>query len=284
MIQLFMWQGSSAQTVFAPQGAVWHYYLDGDGTGSNSKFEVEKDTLYKGLLCAKVLRNGSKNATYFYTSGDTVLYYHDSLKSFTPLYIFNVKVGDNISIVAPPPFYGRFADTARFTIKKIDTIIIDGLPLRTVYTNQLDYFYFLPKYTERIGGYSGIDVLCIDAVRTADHSVGIRCYRDKEIDEKFVFDKWDCDYVPNIIDEKTLAKKIHIYPNPAIDEITIEVKSNTPHGQITLKSFDGRTLLQQSLQEIKTVLNLRSIASGMYLLEVKNEQSHFSQKVMVEAP
>lgn len=281
---------SSAQTVFAPQGAVWNYFLDNDGIGTNFKYEVEKDTILFGRLCSKINAQRIDKSlitnlkpVYFCTSGDTVLYYHDSLKSFTPLYIFNVKVGDTITL-ATPRYVAAYLDTASFRVKKVEITIIDGMSLRTVYTEPLGGFFYMPKYTERIGAYSVASIFGFDGIKTAMHTEGIRCYRDKEIEEQFFSDKWDCDYVPNTIDEKKLANNIHVYPNPAIDEITIEVKSNTPQGQITLKSFDGRTLLQQSFQEIKTVLNLRGMASGMYLLEVKSEQSYFSQKIMLVAP
>jgi hypothetical protein len=270
-----------AQTVFAPQGAVWHYYLDGDGHGANYKFEVEKDTTYEGKLCSKALSKGTKNATYFYTNGDTVFYYHDSIKKFTPLYIFNVKSGDSITLVAPPPYYGRYADTIRFTIERIDTVIIDGLSLRTVYTDQVDYSFFLPKYTERIGGYQGMNILCVDAIRTADHSVGIRCYSDKDIDEKFISDKWDCDYVPNNIIEKTLANDIRIYPNPANQQLFVEIAKQNARGQIQILTLDRRVMTQKEITGADNKLDLSNLSSGLYLLNVTTEEETNSRLISV---
>lgn len=284
---LFITEDSAAQTVFAPQGAVWNYFLDSDGIGTNFRYEVEKDTVYGGRLCSKInSKRISKssitdlNPVYFCTSGDTVLYYHDSLKSFTALYIFNVKVGDTLALAAPR-FFSAYPDTAHFRVKKVDTVIIDGLPLRTVYTEPLDGFYFMPKYTERVGAYSVANIFGFDATKTAMHTEGIRCYRDKEIEEQFYSDKWDCDYVPNNIDEKAIANNIRIYPNPANQQLFVEIAALNAKGYIQIISTDGRVLSQQEISGAENKLDLSGISNGLYFLNVRTEQESVSRIISV---
>ncbi len=275
-----------AQTVFAPTGAVWNYYLDNDGIGSNFKYEVEKDTIYAGRLCSKIIsQRVSKssitalNPVYFCTSGDTVLYYHDSLKNFTPLYIFNVKVGDTLTLAAPR-FIAAYLDTARFRVKKIDTAIIDGLPLRTVHTEPIDYHYFMHKYTERIGAYSVANIFGFDGIKTAMHTEGIRCYRDKEIEEQFYSDKWDCDYVPNNIVDKAIANDIRIYPNPVSDKLNISFDKSIA-GEIQVLALDGRVMTQQEITGADNELDLSAISNGLYFLNVTTEREIISRLISV---
>lgn len=284
---LFITEDCAAQTVFAPQGAVWNYFLDSDGIGTNIRYEVDKDTIYGGKLCSKInSKRVSKSSitdlspVYFCTSGDTVLYYHDSLKSFTPLYIFNVKVGDTLAL-AVPRFSAAYLDTARFRVKKVDTTIIDGLPLRTVYTEPLYGFYFMPKYTERIGAYSVANIFGFDATKTAMHTEGIRCYRDKEIEEQFYSDKWDCDYVPNNIDEKARATDIRIFPNPANQQLFVEIAAQNAKGIIQVIGIDGRILSQQEISGAENKLNLNAISNGLYFLNVRTEQESVSRLISV---
>lgn len=275
-----------AQTVFAPQGAVWNYYLDNDGVGSNFKYEVEKDTFYGGRLCSKIVAqriNKSSitalNPVYFCTSGDTVLYYHDSLKSFTPLYIFNVKVGDTLTLAAPR-FIAAYLDTARFRVKKIDTTIIDGLSLRTVYTETIDYHYFMNKYTERIGAYSVANIFGFDGIKTAMHTEGLRCYKDKEIEEQFYSDKWDCDYVPNDIEEKLLSDNIRVFPNPLSEKLNISFDKNIA-GEIQVFGLDGRVLNQKAIEGTEIQIDLNTMNEGIYYLQIKTEQGTFSRLISV---
>lgn len=275
-----------AQTVFAPKGAVWNYYLDSDGIGSNFKYEVEKDTIYGGRLCSKInSKRVNKTSTttlspvYFCTSGDTVLYYHDSLKSFTPLYIFNVKVGDTLTLAAPR-FTAPYLDTARFRVKKIDTTIIDGLSLRTVHTEPVDYHYFMNKYTERIGAYSVANIFGFDGVKTAMHTEGIRCYRDKAIEEQFYIDKWDCDYVPNYIEEKSWADNIRIFPNPLNEKLNIRFDKSII-GEIQVSGIDGRILNQKAIEGNEIHIDMSSLTNGLYYLQIKTAQETFSRLISV---
>jgi hypothetical protein len=284
---VFLSKSTLAQTVFAAQNSVWNYYLDGDGSGINFRYETEKDTLYEGKLCSKVIGKATSKssitdlgATYFHTSGDTVFYYHDSLKSFTPLYIFNVQEGDTISLYSPS-WYKHFLNQFRLVVSKIDTNIIDGLPLRTVHTNSIDRFFSLHQYTERIGGYQGAHIICIDVTRTADHSVGIRCYSDNDISEQFVSDKWGCDYVPNDIEEVFAKSTIEVYPNPASNIINVIINNSITEGQIFILSIDGRTVAQKEIKGQDNQVDISHLKAGLYLMQLKNKEEVYTQKLQI---
>jgi hypothetical protein len=282
-------QNTWGQTVFAPQGAMWNYYRDGEPPVYNNKYMVEKDTLYEGHTCSKVigykiLADGTKTnyePNYFYTSGDTVLYYHDSLKSFTPLYIFDVTVGDTLTYAAPTWYY-KSIKSLIFIVTKIDTSNIDGISLRNIYTRGIyPYGSWTDKYTERIGGYRIGNIIAYTGPTTADHTLGIRCYHDKEIDEKFVSDKWDCDFVPTSIVEKGNPNDIQIFPNPANRFININLNTSRANGTAFLFSLEGKLLVQKELNEPKTQIDIHHLTKGIYLLQIKNETETFSKLIML---
>ena len=66
---------------------------------------------------------------------------------------------------------------------------------------------------------------------------------------------------------------INLYPNPARDEITMDI-SGTPNGRVTVKliSIDGKTLwskvCQYHMQRQETI-NLKGIAKGKYYIIVE---------------
>lgn len=287
---LFLSQSSFAQTVFAPQGAVWNYYFETDWPSFNLEYKVEKDTIIGGQSCVKVIGkkvwiSGKVDTlipTYFYTSGDTVLYFHDSLKNFTPIYIFNVKKGDTLTLVYPATAKSKSGKPFTVEVLSVDVEIIDGISLRTVNINALDFTALaFRKYTERVGAYFVADLLPIAGTLTTDHREGIRCYRDKEIDEKFVSDKWDCDYGPTGIDEALKEAEIQIFPNPAVNNLTVKLPHNANEGQYTMTGMDGRILIDQDYKTPNFEIDLSSLSNGIYFLHLHYSDFHLSKVISV---
>jgi hypothetical protein len=189
-------------------------------------------------------------------------------------------VGDTITLAAPR-FYSTLPKTFNLLVTKVDTNIIDGLPLRTVYTKHISLYYFIPKYTERIGGYSVATIIAIDRNKTAMHTEGLRCYHDKEIDEKFVSDTWDCDYVPTNIEEKKNQNDIQVFPNPASRFINVNLNTSKTNGIVYLFSIEGKLLIQKVLNEPKTQIDIQHLPKGQYLIQIKNETETFSKLITV---
>lgn len=249
---------------------------------------VEKDTFYEGHSCSKVisissLLDGSKEilkSHYFYTSGDTILYFHDSLKSFTPLYIFDVKAGDTLTYAAPIQFYKSFK-TFKVLASKVDTSIIDGIPLRTIDTKAI-YPLTNLKYTERLGRFYSANIISIPLLTVvADFTEDLRCYHDKEIDEKFVADKWDCDYVPTNIEEKTNENNFQIYPNPASNLLNIRFNNIQVHGHIKILGLDDRHFAQKEISNSDNQMDISYLTNGIYLLQIRNEKETILKLITV---
>ena len=78
------------------------------------------------------------------------------------------------------------------------------------------------------------------------------------------------------------ANVFAIYPNPAVDKITIENISITKNQTISIYDIQGQLLLQQQMQEAKTIINIVTFAKGLYFLKVENENGIAVKKFVKE--
>lgn len=80
---------------------------------------------------------------------------------------------------------------------------------------------------------------------------------------------------------------VNVFPNPATDKLTVMIQGNQPfkNGQMTLMNVTGQVVLNKKLNtisnEIKTVLNLKSIPRGVYYLKIENGLENFVKKVVL---
>lgn len=81
------------------------------------------------------------------------------------------------------------------------------------------------------------------------------------------------------------ASSIDVYPNPSSDFIyVINQNSKDYLKALTLFDLSGRRLVTMQLEanSSRTSVNVASLASGIYLLQIETENSSFTQKVIVE--
>ena len=67
------------------------------------------------------------------------------------------------------------------------------------------------------------------------------------------------------------ASNVNIYPNPASDNITIDVSSSlSTHSTLEILNIQGQTILQQQVQQGKTNINISGLAKGVYILKLSS--------------
>ncbi|MFZ4402119.1 MAG: T9SS type A sorting domain-containing protein, partial [Bacteroidales bacterium] len=86
------------------------------------------------------------------------------------------------------------------------------------------------------------------------------------------------------IDSHTLSGKISLFPNPATDILSIDLRQLSMLQNTTIAIYDiqGKLLLQQLLTQALTELNISSFAKGMYVVKVKNNEQSLVSKFMKE--
>jgi len=72
---------------------------------------------------------------------------------------------------------------------------------------------------------------------------------------------------------------VHIFPNPATNQLTIESVENIE--TIHIVNHLGQTILLKTIGAKQTVLNTSGMENGMYLLRAKNEKGIFYKKIFI---
>ena len=78
------------------------------------------------------------------------------------------------------------------------------------------------------------------------------------------------------------AGNCRLYPNPAQDELTIELSNEiTPRAEVELFDYTGRTVFNDRIQGREKVLNLSHLASGIYWVRIRLEnEEYFIEKLI----
>jgi hypothetical protein len=75
------------------------------------------------------------------------------------------------------------------------------------------------------------------------------------------------------------SPNIQVYPNPTFSVITISNLGISEH-TVTLFTVEGKKILGKTSTENELSLNLGSLASGIYILEIKNESGIVKRKIL----
>lgn len=79
----------------------------------------------------------------------------------------------------------------------------------------------------------------------------------------------------------TGSNKVHVFPNPAQNEITIRLGSE---GYIEIRKLTGEILFNKKLAAPENTIDLNSFANGVYLINVQNRdgQPVATEKLLIQ--
>ncbi|MDD4218509.1 MAG: MBG domain-containing protein, partial [Bacteroidales bacterium] len=66
---------------------------------------------------------------------------------------------------------------------------------------------------------------------------------------------------------------IEVYPNPAKDFVNIVVQENTLFGYLKVYDITGKIVIQQSLNDLTTSLDISNLKSGVYFIALKTDKT-----------
>lgn len=291
-----------AQTDFAPINSVWHSESipDMDIEGMNYyRYETQKDTLYFGQNCRKIVGktvrySPSKYTTvslspeYFYTNGDTVFYYNHYYKSYFPIYNFNVKKGDSLVLHIPYPAPGIIDTTFTTYIDSVKLINIDGQNLRRVYTSSPKFkkfpYFYLSNYIERIGALKAIGLIGFSYMDAFGNSGGLRCYSDDSLKLSFKSGGMSmCEYLlPLGVHDIKSIENFSISPNPASTAISILLPNNSKTEHLCIRNLQGLQLQSWSKAPISNSIDVSNLANGVYYLSITIDGITSHQKIIIQ--
>lgn len=82
----------------------------------------------------------------------------------------------------------------------------------------------------------------------------------------------------NLATEKFNDNKLFLYPNPSTGKFNLQSNKSIENASITVSDLNGR-IIHQSKVENKS-MNLTHLQSGIYILNIKNDDYNYSQKII----
>jgi hypothetical protein len=77
---------------------------------------------------------------------------------------------------------------------------------------------------------------------------------------------------------------IVVYPNPSTNKISIDLQSQNAvqNNIVSIYDIQGQAILQQTLKQEKTEINITGLAKGVYFLKVNNGRNTEVRKLLKE--
>jgi hypothetical protein len=77
------------------------------------------------------------------------------------------------------------------------------------------------------------------------------------------------------------TSEVIVWPNPAADQVTVQVSGADPKGRISLLNSTGSVLLTQPMTEAQATLDLQAQSPGLYFIQYERQGQRFVQKLMI---
>jgi hypothetical protein len=92
-----------------------------------------------------------------------------------------------------------------------------------------------------------------------------------------------CDVYTNKIDYPAPSNvSLLVYPNPASDEITIETQQEINEGTLIISNINGQELMEQTINESKTQIDISNLESGIYYIKLIIDESFIVREIIKE--
>jgi hypothetical protein len=81
-------------------------------------------------------------------------------------------------------------------------------------------------------------------------------------------------------DNKPIDTALKIYPNPAKDKITIETSGKSIETYLSVVNSEGQQLITRQITELKMILDISNLPSGVYIVRLINDRSSETGKLV----
>ncbi len=264
--------GSYAQS-WCPPGAQWIYDVGSPWITASLQLTYTSDTIVDGFPAQRIDRIyqqtqpmnvvTSWDPFFTRTNGDVVWEWNGT--QWDTLYWFSAVPGDHWQPFWP---YQEICPDHAWLVQDTSTTLVSGIPLRTLLleitesgipTGQTQTIY------ERMGGgggygFPGHPPLPCGGVYECYCTFS--CYQDQDI----LPQGGPCALS---LSASTLTSQDHglqVFPNPAIDVVTIVLPDRTPMPRVEVLGMDGRLVMTLYLENGTSTFPLTGLNTGLYLL------------------
>ena len=78
------------------------------------------------------------------------------------------------------------------------------------------------------------------------------------------------------------SNTLSIYPNPSFTQITFEISAIPTIGQLSIMNLTGQELISQQVTELKTVIDISGLPSGVYFVRLTGDKTVEVGKIIKE--
>jgi hypothetical protein len=261
------------------QTSVYHSFPDSNATWSEEEidgmgpcqpckyqFRMAGDTIIDSIQYHKIYKENdslfnSSNSLYFggiREQSKKIYYRFLNCSHEVRLYDFSKSVGDTIQNL-----FTEFDLCNPETI--YDSIIsIDSILIGSNYRKVFNLSGANTTWIEGIGSTYGL-LNEVEAVPTCSCSWYLVCFQQNDT-VKYLNPNFSTCFptitgIPNYI----VKNYFNVYPNPVVDNITIESSQKATE---EILNIQGQTILQQTVQQGKTDIDISGLAKGVYILRL----------------
>lgn len=237
----------------------WHFYhmSIGDPIGYSTQLSQNNSTLYFG----STLGSGLTRLVSINLMGDPSLRMH-YMRPPSNLIAANSGGNAMLTWTASPDavlgynVYRRYTDSTSFV--KVNSSIVAGTNFTdNSLSNAGDVVYYVKAVALQITPTASYYNETLGISDTAFFNVGIH--------------------------EEDLSMIIGVYPNPATDQVTIDINTESFNGAvITLSDVTGKIFQQINMETTRQVIDVTSLAAGVYYIEISTNVQRAVKKLIVK--
>lgn len=203
------------------------------------------------------LYNEIQNDTYGYTEVDGAVEYISNATTSTAF--------DGYGTLIMP--FRTITDVARLKRKENSTTVINfmGAPYYTFHADIVSYIWIVPGQADAILGITYAE------------------YSDGPITSEVTAHVSIPQTTTGIL-KNTTATNAFIYPQPSTDQVTVMAAALEGACRVKVYNLSGDVVSEthQVAETEKLVLNVQDLSNGMYMLEIKNEDRTYRQKLVIQ--
>ena len=199
---------------------------------------------------------------YTYSHADTCFFYYRGQLAWQAVYFFGGHVGDSI-VVPNAPTWTTTDTFVHAIIDTVGTTIIDTFHLRYYKFHLTDScqmgWYGKGTVIERVGMQEN-DLLPFWHCVTDDYYYQFCSYKD---DSFALYKPYpDCDNLPTAIEETSIPT-FKCSPNPAQNELNINMSDMSPDLVLFIRDINGKELMRTKLETKNARISTSSLANGV---------------------
>ncbi len=284
-----------AQVVFCPPGAEWHSLFFGSifmpGNTYNEKIQYIGDSI-SGVDTIKILSHnrdymscdnfGRLSRTFLKQKGDTIFFNNIHTPGWQILYNFAAQSGNGWQTTFS---IAGFSIAFNFQVQSVSTVTINGLALKQLSVTA-PHWGAASTITERLGANTFLFDFSRRSPSSCDGDWFLEplCYKDNTFGTYMYSSDKSCDYFTQNymgVEDHSGQTALKIYPNPAQDRISIELKNYSESAVIVITNALGQPVMRKKIGKNDNWVNIESQVKGIYLIQLfEGEKLLGSQKLV----